>query len=292
MFYLTQISSYFFYLLSLVGIWSILALGLQISVGGGGIINLAYIAFAALAAYLYAILTVIFNFPIWLSLILALLFPLIFSFLLSLATTRLKGDYLVAISLWFLFVVHTLLLSWQNLTRGALGIPGIPRLGIFSQHEWFAFLTIFFVLFAFTTAKYLFTSPLGRLMGAVRDDELGAAALGKNTLMVKHLIYLFSAFYAALGGILLAMFLRFIDPSSFYIDQLVLLLSIVIVGGLASLSGTFFATLLLVLLPEILRFFIVDPDFVGAFRQFLYALLLLIIILYWPKGFFGKIILD
>lgn len=283
---------YLVFIITFIAIWIIIALGFQLSIGGAGMINLAYIAFMAIGAYTFALLTTAFGIAIWFAFLIAFLAPIPLAFLFSYLTVRVKGDYLVIMSFWLLLVVYSVLLNWQELTRGALGIPGIPRGSIFALPEKFVLLAVLSALISFLAAKYILSSPFGRVMAAVRDDELGAQTLGKDTLKVKRSVYLISALYASLGGILLAMFLRFIDPGSFYIDQAVLALSIVIVGGLASLEGTIVASVVLLLLPEAMRFLSADPDVVGAFRQGVYALLLLGIILYRPKGFFGKITLD
>ncbi|NYZ78166.1 branched-chain amino acid ABC transporter permease, partial [Candidatus Micrarchaeota archaeon] len=116
--------------------------------------------------------------------------------------------------------------------------------------------------------------------------------LGKNTLKIKTLALAISAFFAGIAGAFYASYITFIDPSSFTILQLIPVLAIVIVGGLASLKGTVAATIILVLLPESLRFIGFPSSVVGPARQIIYALVLLLILVFKPKGFYGKIELD
>ena len=129
-------------------------------------------------------------------------------------------------------------------------------------------------------------------MQATRDDELAAKVLGKNTFKIKTISLMISAFFAGLAGSLYASYITFIDPSSFTLMQLIPIFCIVIIGGLASLKGTAIACVILVLLPEPLRFIGFPSSVVGPMRQIIYALLLLLILIYRPKGFYGQVELE
>ncbi|HDI03246.1 MAG TPA: branched-chain amino acid ABC transporter permease, partial [Candidatus Pacearchaeota archaeon] len=124
---------------------------------------------------------------------------------------------------------------------------------------------------------------------AIRDDELATKVLGKNTFKMKSYALGISAFFAGIAGSLYAHYITFIDPSSFTLLQLIPVLAIVILGGLASLKGTILATVVMVLLPEPLRFIGFPSSIVGPARQIIYALILLLILIYKPKGFYGKV---
>ncbi len=132
-------------------------------------------------------------------------------------------------------------------------------------------------------------SPFGKVLEATRDNELAVRVLGKNTFKIKSIALGASAFFAGIAGSLYAHYITYIDPSSFEIMQLIPILCIVIIGGLASLKGTIVATIVLILLPEPLRFIGFPSSIVGPMRQILYALVLLLILIYRPKGFFGKV---
>jgi len=135
-------------------------------------------------------------------------------------------------------------------------------------------------------------SPFGKTLEAIRDDELAAKTLGKKTELTKTFSLMISAFFAGIAGSFFAYYLTYIDPSSFTFSNLIPILVIVIIGGLASLPGTVFATIIVVLLPEPLRFLGLPSSLLGPGRQILYALFLLLILMYKPKGFYGKVDLE
>jgi branched-chain amino acid transport system permease protein len=217
-------------------------------------------------------------------------------FLLSVPTNKLKGDYLALATMAFSFVVYAVALNWTSLTRGPLGLPGIPKPSLFgisfSSNFSFLILTIIISLISCLIIRKITISPFGKVLEAIRDDELATRVLGKNTLKMKSLSLMISAFFAGIAGSLYAHYITFIDPSSFTLMQLIPVLCIVIIGGLGSLKGTAIATIILTLLPEPLRFIGFPSSIVGPMRQIIYALILLLILIYKPKGFFGKIELE
>lgn len=290
-----MIEAYFIHLGILVGIYLILALSLQLALGYTGLINLGHIAFFAIGAYVSALLALN-GFPFVIAFLLAGIVSAFFGFLLSIPTNKLKGDYLALATLAFTFVVYAVTLNWTSLTRGPLGLPGIPKpsiLGIsFSSNTNFLILTFFIVLLVYFVIKRIVDSPFGKVLEATRDNELATKVMGKKTFKIKSVALSASAFIAGLAGSLYAHYITYIDPSSFTIMQLIPILCIVIIGGIASLKGTIIATIILILLPEPLRFIGFPSSIVGPMRQIIYALLLLIILIYSPKGLFGKKELD
>jgi branched-chain amino acid transport system permease protein len=287
-----MISAYLIHLLILIGIYTILAISLQLSVGFTGLLNLGHIAFYAIGAYTSALLALNGS-PFWLCFLSAGILAMIFGFLLSLPTNKLKGDYLALATMGFSFVVYAVLLNWTSLTRGPLGLPGIPKPKIFginfSDNFSFLILIAIIALISYLIIKRITISPFGKVLEAIRDNELVVRVLGKNTFKMKSLALMISSFFAGIAGSLYAHYITFIDPSSFTLLQLIPVLSIVIIGGLASLEGTILATIILVLLPEPLRFIGFPSSIVGPARQTLYALLLLLILIYKPKGFYGRV---
>jgi len=287
-----MIEEYFIHLLILIGIYLILAISLQLSIGFTGLLNLGHIAFFAVGAYTSALLTLN-GFPFCIGLLLAGLIAMLFGFLLSWPTKKLKGDYLALATLAFSFVIYALALNWIGLTRGPLGLPGIPKPSlfgfVFSSNFSFLILTVIIALISYVVIKKTVSSPFGKVLEAVRDDELAAKVLGKNTFKMKTYALGISAFFAGIAGSLYAHYITFIDPSSFTLLQLIPILTIVIIGGLASLRGTLIATVIIILLPEPLRFIGFSSSIIGPARQIIYALLLLLILIYRPKGFFGRV---
>lgn len=290
-----MIEAYFIHLAILVGISLILAISLQLAIGYTGLLNLGHIAFFAIGAYTSALLALN-GFPFWLAFLLAGIVALLFGFLLSVPTNKLKGDYLALATLAFTFVIHAVALNWTSLTRGPLGLPGIPKptlFGIsFSSNISFLILTVVIALISYFVIKKIVSSPFGKVLEATRDNELATRVLGKNTFKIKTYTLGTSAFFAGIAGSLYAHYITFIDPSSFTMMQLIPVLCIVIIGGLASLKGTVLATIILVLLPEPLRFIGFPSSVVGPMRQIIYAVILLLILIYKPRGFYGKVELE
>jgi branched-chain amino acid transport system permease protein len=290
-----MISAYLIHLLILICIYLILAISLQLSVGFTGLLNLGHVAFYCIGAYTSALLALN-GFSFWLCFLSAGSLAMFSGFLLSIPTNKLKGDYLALATMAFSFVVYAVALNWTSLTRGPLGLPGIPKPSLFgisfSSNFNFLVLTIIISLISYLIIRKITISPFGKVLEAIRDDELATKVLGKNTLKMKSLSLMISAFFAGIAGSLYAHYITFIDPSSFTLMQLIPVLCIVIIGGLGSLKGTAIATVILTLLPEPLRFIGFPSSIVGPMRQIIYALILLLILIYKPKGFFGKIELE
>ncbi|MFH1500782.1 MAG: branched-chain amino acid ABC transporter permease [archaeon] len=290
-----MIEAYFIHLLILIGIYLILALSLQLSIGYTGLLNLGHIAFYAIGAYTSALL-VMHGFPFWFAFIMAGILAAVSGMLLSLPTSKLKGDYLALATLAFTFVVYAVTLNWTGLTRGPLGLPGIPKPSFFgfviADNLHFLIFTLIIVGVTYLVMRRTVDSQFGKVLGAIRDDELAARVMGKNAFLMKTYSLGIAAFFAGIAGSLYAHYITFIDPSSFTLMQLIPLLSIVIIAGLGTLNGTVLATIILVLLPEPLRFIGFPSSIVGPARQILYALILLVILVFKPTGFYGKVNLD
>jgi len=290
-----MINAYFIHLLILICIYLILALSLQLSLGYGGLLNLGHIAFFGIGAYTSALLSLN-GFPFWICILVAGLLSAFFGFLLSIPTNKLKGDYLALTTLGFSFVVYAIFLNWNDLTRGSLGLPGIPRpeiLGInLLNNTSFLILSFILAVITYLLIYRITASPFGKVLEATRDDELATRSLGKNTFKVKAVSLAMSAFFAGVAGSLFAHYITFIDPSSFTFAGIIPILAITMIGGLASLTGTVFATIIIILLPEPLRFIGFPSSIIGPMRQIIFALLLFIILFFKPKGFFGKVELE
>ena len=284
--------AYLIHLAILIGIYLIIAIALQLSIGFTGQFNLGIIAFFAIGAYTSALL-MLNGFPFIFAIIMAGILAMFGGFLLAVPTNKLKGDYLALATLGFSFVVYAVLLNWVELTRGPLGLPGIPKPEIFGfifkDNLLFLILTLVIAAISYLVVKRITDSEFGKVLEAVRDDELMAKTLGKNTERMKMYSLGITAFFAGIAGSLYASYITFIDPSSFTFLQIIPLLLIVVIGGLASLRGTAIATIIIMLLPEPLRFIGFPSSMIGPMRQIIYAIILLIILIYLPKGLMGKI---
>ncbi len=284
--------AFIIHLLILIGIYVILAVSLNVAIGYTGLLNLGHIAFFGIGAYTSALLTKA-GVPFVIAFIVAGLFTTVFGYVLVLATGKLKGDYLALATLGFNFVIYSVLLNWVSLTRGPLGIPGIDKpsfLGVaISSNTGYLVFVIIITVIAVWLMHRIVSSPFGKLLQATRDDEVGLRVLGKNTFKLKWKAMMISAFFAGIAGSLFAHYISFIDPTSFNLKEIILILTIVIVGGAASIKGSIIGTFVIILLPEALRFLALPSSILGPARQVVYAVILLAILLYRPRGIFGRV---
>lgn len=286
-------SGYLIHLIILIGIYTILATSLNLAMGYTGLLNLGHVAFFGIGAYTSAILTVDARWPFLLAFVCAGLLAAVFGALLVIATHKLQGDYLALATLGFTFVAYSVFNNWIDVTRGPLGIPGIPKPVIFGVaiESNLAYM-VFVLLAAALVLLFLWrvvSSPYGKVLEAVRDDAIAAQVLGKRVMRMKVQSMILSAFLAGIAGSLFAHYITYIDPSSFFLPELILFMTILMVGGLASLRGSVLATIIILLVPELLRFLSLPSSVVGPLRQILYAALLLGILLLRPRGIAGRV---
>lgn len=296
-------------ILTLVAIYGILAVSLNLTFGYTGIANLGHLAFAALGAYAYAIATMQLQFPFWVAVVVAMVFVAGIATGFALLIRKISGDQLALISLFFAFTVSVVLLSWQDiigrtwagqfvpaglhdLTGGALGISGIKRPG--PLRSSFALVAAGAMVLVATEwlVHRIARSPFGRVLAAIRDDEVAAQALGKHTTAVKVKVFVLSSVMAGVGGILFTWLVRYLDPTTLYLNDLVFTLTAVIIGGLSTRGGPIIGIVILFSLVESLRFVpqaIIAPQHLGPLRQIIYTGALLVILLFRPKGLLGKI---
>jgi branched-chain amino acid transport system permease protein len=177
-------------------------------------------------------------------------------------------------------------------TRGPLGIFGIPQPTIFGwkvdSHLGFLILAAGFTAFTYLVVYLLASSPFGRVLLAIREDEVFAKAHGKNTLYFKVMVFAISAALAAAAGSFYAHYITFIDPTSFTVMESILIISMVIIGGAGSLWGPLVGAFVLVTLPEVLRFVGLPSASAANLRQIIYGTLLIIMMMFRPRGLMGK----
>ncbi|MGJ3242199.1 MAG: branched-chain amino acid ABC transporter permease [Opitutales bacterium] len=292
------------YLLHLViyfNIYAMVALSLNLVVGYCGMLTLAHAGYYAIGAYAYALLALNLGWDFIPAVMAGAALSGVLSLAVSLPSWRLKGDFFVLASLAVQALIFSALYnwsspqeplgSWRNLTNGPFGITGIPRPTFFgwvpSTMAEFALLsTAITLLFAFLIAR-LKGSPWGRLLTAMREDELAARGLGKNTRLVKVQVFAISSALVAVAGALYAAHVRYIDPSSASLDESILMLSMVIVGGLGNFRGPIVGAAVLVLLPEVLRFLNLPDAYAANTRMLIYGLILVLMMHFRPQGIAG-----
>jgi len=275
---------YFLDVAVLVGIYVILALGLNVVVGFTGLLNLGFVAFYALGAYSYALLNTRLGFGFWTALPFSVGFSAIAGFLLAVPALRLRGDYLAIVTLGFGEITRLILNNWDSLTMGPNGISGIAAPEIFSlslgKLSYFYYLVLFFVLITFFITKRVYSSKIGRAWVAIREDEIASSIMGINTTMYKLYAFAFGAFWAGLAGAVFAGKMQFVSPESFTFMESVLILCMVIIGGLGSIPGVILGAFILVLLPEMLRE-------IQLYRMLALGAGLVLLMVFRPQGLFG-----
>jgi len=283
---------YLLHIFIIVAIYTILAVSLDLLCGQSGFLSLAQAAFYALGAYTSALLAVRYCISFPAGVLAGMTVAVLISFVVSLPSLRLQDDYFIIATFGFQMILFSVFNNWLELTRGPMGIPGIPQPVIFSWHITshldFLILAAAFACFAYFVVYRLTSSPFGRVLHAIREDEVFAKAHGKNTLRFKVTAFAVSAALAASAGSLYASYITYIDPTSFTVMESILIISMVIIGGAGSLWGPLIGAFVLVTLPEALRF-VGLPDAIAAnVRQIIYGSLLVIMMMFRPRGLVGK----
>ncbi len=265
--------------------YSMLALGLNLLVGDLGLLNLGYIAFYGIGAYTYAILSTKFGIGFWSSMMLGGIVASAFSLIIAIPTLRLKGDYLAITTLGFGEIIRIVLNNWDSLTNGPNGIMNIPRPSLpwiqLSTGIRFFYLVLCFVIIQIYILSRIKRSMFGRYAVAIRENERASEMVAINTYKVKTLYFMLSAFFGGVAGVLFASKQMFVSPDSFTFIESVYVLAMVILGGMGNIAGVLLGAFTLVVLPELLREFVI-------YRMLIFALLLITMMLFKPNGLLGK----
>jgi len=276
-------SEYRVFQAGLVASTAIIALGLIIVTGVAGQVSLAQAAFAAIGAYGAALFAVRLGIPAWFGIPLAAGLAGLAGYALGFASLRLGGHYLALVTMALTAIVQVLLIHWEDLTGGALGLAVTP-LSIAGKELTSGFALYYVVAPVawgmFAAAANLLDSRLGRAFAALRQSEVAAQTLGVNALHYKALAFACSAVFGAVGGGLQALQTTFLDPHAFGIIESVVLVAIIVIGGVRSIAGAAFGSAAFVLIPEML----------GAFQSYkgaVWAVLLLLMIVFFPGGLAG-----
>ena len=295
-------------------LYILLSLGLNIVVGFAGLLDLGYIAFYAVGAYVYALLASPhfgIHLPFWVILPIGALVACIFGVLLGAPTLKLRGDYLAIVTLGFGEIIRIFLNNLSepyNLTNGPNGITtidpirffgidfgGTTRLGALAFSgtiKYYYFLLAVLVLVIVVNLR-LQDSRIGRAWEAIREDELAARAMGINTRNMKLLAFAMGASFGGVAGGMFSAIQGFISPESFILTESVMVLSMVVLGGMGNIWGVILGAVLLSFVPELLRYTvtplqmkvfgraIVDPE---VLRMLLFGLAMVVMMLFRPAG--------
>ncbi len=283
---------YLIHIAILISIYAILGLSLNLVVGFTGLLSITQAAFYGIGAYVTAILLTSTGMNFFLAMLIGIVITAVISLAIGFVLSKFKDDYYALGSFGFNVIIYSIFLNWQSLTRGPLGIPGIPRPSLFgftfSENLWFLVLSVIILIIIYFLCKFITTSSFGRVLKAIREDEEAISVFGYRVLWYKLTIFVISAGMAAVAGSLFASYITFIDPSSFTLTESIFILAVVILGGLANNKGAVLGAVCLILLPEILRFVGFPDDIAAQMRQVTYGVILILLMLYRPQGLVGE----
>ncbi len=282
-------------------IYVMLGWGLNVVVGLAGLLDLGYVAFYAVGAYTYGLLSTQFGWGFWQALPVAGAMSASFGILLGWPTLRLRGDYLAIVTLGFGEIIRVILVNWTELSGGPNGIPSIPRPSFFGlpfkppgDDPTFAsffgleygpnqrIIFLYYLILGLALLTNLFVSrmrklPVGRAWEAMREDEIACKAMGINARNVKLSAFALGAMLGGFAGVFFAARQGFISPESFTFNESAIILAIVVLGGMGSQLGVVLASLVLVLLPELGR------DF-AEYRMLIFGAAMILIMIWKPGG--------
>lgn len=278
---------YFLSIMVVIGIHSLITLGLSLLMGYAGQISLGHAAFFGLGAYVSGVFTVKFGMEPWYAFGLGLLVSASVAFLVGVPALKLKGHYLAMATLAFGEIFHVIFSEMVEYTGGPSGLAGIPNISLFglvmdSDLKYYYFVWSF-VLGALLISINIIHSRVGRALRSIHGSEIAASAMGVNTARYKQQIFVLSAIYASAAGSLYAHFLTFISPSSFTVLFSIILVTMVVVGGMGSLWGALLGAAILNALPEYFRV-LEDYDILA------YGLMVIFIMIFMPKGLMGGLL--
>jgi branched-chain amino acid transport system permease protein len=284
--------NYLFHLLVFFEVYVLVALSLNLLIGYSGLMQVAHAAYFGVGAYTAALLSIKFGLGFTTALVCAGGMAGLASLLVSLPAWQFRGDYFVMISLAVQVFIYSLMYNCVAITNGPNGISGIPKPAISSSI--FATTDSLFVLYSCIVAIMalffggLKRSPFGRSLQAMRDDELAARSLGIPVRKLKVQAFMIASSVVGMAGAMYGFYVSYIDPTSFSLNESILMLSMVIVGGTGNVRGPIVGAFVLIAIPEILRFLSL-PDAVAAnVRLLVYGLLLIVMMHLRPQGVAGR----
>ncbi|SEM36368.1 L-leucine ABC transporter membrane protein /L-isoleucine ABC transporter membrane protein /L-valine ABC transporter membrane protein [Pseudomonas sp. ok272] len=288
---------------TLILIYVMLGLGLNIVVGLAGLLDLGYVGFYAVGAYSYALLSHYYGLSFWICLPIAGLMAATFGFLLGFPVLRLRGDYLAIVTLGFGEIIRLFLRNLTDITGGPNGISGIEKPtffgltferkaaeGLQTFHEYFGLeynsinkviflylVALLLALLALFVINRLLRMPIGRAWEALREDEIACRALGLNPTVIKLSAFTLGASFAGFAGSFFAARQGLVTPESFTFIESAIILAIVVLGGMGSQLGVILAAIVMILLPEMMREF-------SEYRMLMFGAMMVLMMIWRPQG--------
>jgi len=286
------VAAYLAHYLVMVAIYGILAISLNLLVGYSGIFSLAHAAIYGVGAYASALVALKLGLGFWGGLIIAALAGALAAALVAIPSLRVAGDYYIVASFGLQAVVVTIFMNWTGLTNGHAGLPGIPRPVVFGwvidQPYKYVILGVALLALTYGVCWRLTNSAFGRVLQAIRDDEIAALAMGKNVVRVKITAAVMSSALGATAGSLYAHYITYVNPSSFSLSESIFITSLVILGGTERLTGPLVGAFILLAVPEALKFLAIPDTVAAPMRQILYGGLLILFMFVRPEGILGR----
>jgi len=283
-------SRYILNMLIYFGMYLLLSMGLNLMIGGVGLLALCTPLFFGVGAYTSAILTTFHEFPFLGGLLLGMLFSGIMAYIVGTFALRVSYHAFAIITLAFMIIFQLVAYDWVSLTKGPMGIPGIPRpsISIPSIGTWtfdtpteLYYLMIVLVIISVVAFYRIQNSRLGRTFISIREDEPLAEAYGVDSKKYKIIAFVIGGIFGGMAGSYYAHYVKFVSPEIFSMYLLTTLLIIVIVGGAGYLEGVIIGAFLFTVIPEALR---LAPEI----RDLIYAMLLIVILIKAPEGVYGR----
>ena len=297
-------------------IYVMLAWGLNIVVGLAGLLDLGYVAFYAVGAYSYALLSSYYGLSFWVLLPISGILAAFWGMILGFPVLRLRGDYLAIVTLAFGEIIRLVLINWTDVTKGTFGVSSIPKATLFgipfdaspggfakmfglpmssAYYKIFLFylILVLCLITAYVTIR-LRRMPVGRAWEALREDEIACRSLGINTVTTKLTAFSIGAMFGGFAGSFFAARQGFVSPESFVFMESAVILAIVVLGGMGSLTGIAVAAIVMTGGTELLREMeflkhIFGPDFTPElYRMLLFGLAMVVVMILKPRGFVGS----
>ena len=280
-------SKYYFIVLNVIGLNTIVVVGLNLLIGFTGQISLGHAAFYGLGSYFSGILTVNYGFPLWPAMVVGMMATGAVAYLIGYPSLKLRGHYLVMATLGFGIIINILMGELDQFTGGHDGLMGIPPLaigGLVFDNDLKNFYLIWsFVFLCMLAARNLLNSRVGRALRAISGSEVAANSLGINTADYKVKVFVLSAMFASISGSLYAHYITFISPSSYDFHYSIQVVTMVIVGGMGSLWGSLLGAGVLTFISEALHV-------AKQYHIIAYGVFLCLVLVFLPEGILMGII--
>ena len=279
---------YLAHTLNLALVFVALTVSLNLILGFGGMVSMAHAVFFCLGGYVSTLVTMNYEVNFLVGLVVATVLTGLVGGLFAAPFIKIKEEYVILFTLAFQMIAFHLMLSLIDITGGDSGIFGVPPVEIAAYcpttPQGFLPITIVLVVAVYYVALKITRSPFGRVLKGIREDDLAVASLGKSVLKFKVIVFMVGTGLAAAAGSIFAHYSCFINPTIGSLDESILLIAMVALGGAANLWGSAVGAFILIVIPELLTFIPGASEFIIPLRSFIYGLLLILFMRFRPEG--------